>query len=38
VNQAVSYRHIIANVEPGSVQQLDWAIPHWLRLVLEELG
>ena len=35
LNQAVSYRHIAASVEPGSVQQLEWALPHWLRLVLE---
>jgi aminoglycoside phosphotransferase (APT) family kinase protein len=34
-NQAVSYRHIAANVEPGSGGELEWAIPHWLRLVLE---
>jgi aminoglycoside phosphotransferase (APT) family kinase protein len=34
LNQAVSYRHILASVECGSVQNLDWALPHWLRLVL----
>jgi Phosphotransferase enzyme family len=33
LNQAVSYRHIVASVEPGSIQQLEWALPHWLRLV-----
>jgi hypothetical protein len=35
LNQAVSYRYIAASVEPGSVQQLGWALPHWLRKVLE---
>lgn len=35
LNQAVSYRHILANVEPGSAQQLEWATPHFLRLVLD---
>jgi hypothetical protein len=34
LNQAVSYRHIVASIERGSVQNLDWALPHWLRLVL----
>jgi phosphotransferase family enzyme len=34
LNQAVSYRHIFRNIERGSVQTLDWALPHWLRLVL----
>ena len=34
LNQAVSYRHIFASIEAGSVQNLDWALPHWLRLVL----
>jgi hypothetical protein len=34
LNQAVSYRHIFASIERGSVQNLDWALPHWLRLVL----
>ncbi len=35
LNQAVSYRHIAANVEPASVQQLESALPDWLRRVLE---
>jgi hypothetical protein len=35
LNQAVSYRYISASVEPGSAQQLEWALPHWLRQVLE---
>jgi hypothetical protein len=35
LNQAVSYHHIRANVEPGSAQQLEWANAHWLRKVLE---
>jgi hypothetical protein len=34
LNQAVSYRHIFASVERGSTQNLEWALPHWLRLVL----
>ncbi len=34
LNQAVSYRHIFASIERGSTQNLDWALPHWLRLVL----
>jgi hypothetical protein len=34
LNQAVSYRHILANVEPGSAQELEWALPFWLRKVL----
>ncbi len=34
LNQAVSYRYIASGVEPGTNQELEWAIPHWLRLVL----
>ena len=34
LNQAVSYRHILANVEPGSAQELEWALQFWLRKVL----
>jgi hypothetical protein len=34
LNQAVSYRHIFAAIEPGSTQNLEWALPHWLRQVL----
>lgn len=34
LNQAVSYRHILANVEPGATKELDWALPYFLRKVL----
>jgi Phosphotransferase enzyme family len=34
LNQAVSYRVIGASVEPGTTEQLEWALPYWLRLVL----
>lgn len=34
LNQAVSYRFIAAGIEPGSTQDLGWALPHWLRRVL----
>jgi Phosphotransferase enzyme family len=34
LNQAVSYRHIFAGIERGSTQNLEWALPHWLRQVL----
>jgi hypothetical protein len=34
LNQAVSYRHIAANVEQGSAQELTGALPYWLRLAL----
>ena len=34
LNQAVSYRYIASGVEPGTGQELEWAIPHWLRNVL----
>jgi Phosphotransferase enzyme family len=34
LNQAVSYRYIASGVAPGTNQELDWAIPHWLRNVL----
>ncbi len=34
LNQAISYRHIYASIESGSAQNLEWALPHWLRLVL----
>lgn len=37
LNQAVSYRYILANVEPGSTQELEWALPFWLRKVLDAL-
>jgi Phosphotransferase enzyme family len=35
LNQAVSYRYICANVEAGSTRELEWALPYWLRKVLE---
>jgi hypothetical protein len=35
LNQAVSYRHITKSIEPSSADDLDWALPHWLRLVLD---
>jgi aminoglycoside phosphotransferase (APT) family kinase protein len=35
LNQAVSYRHIMANVEPGSAQGMERALPGFLELVLE---
>jgi hypothetical protein len=34
LNQAVSYRYIASGVEAGTNQELEWAIPHWLRNVL----
>jgi aminoglycoside phosphotransferase (APT) family kinase protein len=34
LNQAISYRYIRANIEPGSTRELDWALPYWLRNVL----
>jgi hypothetical protein len=34
LNQAVSYRFILANVEPGAAHEFEWAIPYWLRKVL----
>jgi Phosphotransferase enzyme family len=35
LNQAVSYRHIMRNVEPGSAQGMERALPGFLELVLE---
>jgi Phosphotransferase enzyme family len=35
LNQAVSYRHIMANVEPGSAQGMERALPGFLERVLE---
>ena len=34
LNQAISYRYIRANVEPSTGQELEGALPHWLRNVL----
>ena len=34
LHHAVSYRHIVANVEPGSGQRLEWALPDFLRKAL----
>ena len=34
LHHAVSYRHIAANVERGSDQELEWALPHFLRKAL----
>jgi Phosphotransferase enzyme family len=34
LNQAISYRFIRANVEPSTGQELEGALPHWLRNVL----
>jgi len=34
LHHAVSYRHILANVEPGAGQELEWALPFFLRKVL----
>lgn len=31
----MSYRHIRASVEPGSIRELEWALPYWLRKVVE---
>ncbi len=38
LNQAVSYRHILANVEPGVGGELEWALPYFLREVLASSG
>jgi hypothetical protein len=37
LNHAVSYRHIVANVEPEASGELRWALPYFLRKVLAEL-
>jgi hypothetical protein len=34
LNQAISYRSILANVEPGSAAELAPALPEWLRRAL----
>ncbi len=34
LHQAVSYQHIIANVEDAATQDFDWALPFWLGQVL----
>jgi hypothetical protein len=35
LHHAVSYRHIAANVEPGTGTEVGWALPHFLRKMLE---
>jgi hypothetical protein len=35
LNHAISYRSILANVEPGSAEELVPALPEWLRRALE---
>lgn len=34
LHHAVSYRHIVANVELANGQKLEWALPYFLRKVL----
>lgn len=34
LHQAVSYQHIIANVEDEAEPDFDWALPFWLRQIL----
>ena len=38
LHHAVSYRHIVANVEPGSTQELEWALPYFLRKALAAMS
>jgi len=38
LHHAVSYRHILANVEPGAAGELEWALPYFLRKVLTSSG
>ena len=38
LHHAVSYRHILANVEPGAGGELEWALPYFLRKVLTSSG
>jgi len=38
LHHAVSYRHILANVEPGAGRELEWALPYFLRKVLASSG
>ena len=38
LHHAVSYRHILANVEPGSTQELEWALPYFLRKALAAMS
>ena len=34
LHHAVSYRHILANVEPDASHELRWALPYFLRKAL----
>ena len=34
LHHAVSYRSLLASVEPGAGQELEWALPHFLRRLL----
>jgi hypothetical protein len=34
LHHAVSYRSLLASVEPGTGQELEWALPHFLRRLL----
>jgi hypothetical protein len=34
LHHAVSYRHILASIEPGAGLELEWALPEFLRRVL----
>jgi len=38
LHHAVSYRHILANVEPGAGGELEWALPYFVRKVLASSG
>jgi hypothetical protein len=39
LHQAISYRAIVATLEPVARHELDWGVPYWLRLVLSrEVG
>jgi hypothetical protein len=37
LHQAISYRAIVATLEPVARQELDWGVPYWLRLVLSRV-
>jgi len=39
LHQAISYRAIVATLEPVARHELDWGVPYWLRQVLSrEIG
>ncbi len=38
LHQAVSYQHIVANVEDAAKQEFVWAMPLWLRKVLASVS